>query len=85
MVRVLHHRHAGHRRHDLLEHLKPFAGKGMLEDGEAGDVAARPRETRDKTVADRIGDLDEHDRDSLGLPVRRREHRCGACQDDAGA
>ena len=41
--------------------------------------------TLDKTVADRISDLDEHDRDSLGLPVRRRQHWRGACQDDAGA
>jgi hypothetical protein len=61
MIRVLQHGHPRHGGHHLLQHLKPFAGKGMLEDGEAGDVAARTREAGHEAVADRIGDHREHD------------------------
>jgi hypothetical protein len=34
-------------------------------------VAARPRETRDETCSDRIGDCYEHDRDRAALALHR--------------
>jgi len=47
----------------------------VLEDGEAGDVAARPREACDKPIADRIGDHREHNRCDLGPAMQRRQDR----------
>ena len=44
-----------HARRDLLEQLQPFAAKLVLERGEAGDVAARPRQAGDEAGADRVG------------------------------
>ena len=41
----------------------------MLENGEAGDVTAGPREICDEAITDRIGDQRENDRDGLGLPL----------------
>ena len=39
-------------------------------------------EARHEAIADRIGNLDEHDRDRLGLPVGCGENRRGAGHDD---
>ena len=45
--------------------------EGVLKDSEAGDIAARPRETCNKAVGDRIGDQREHDRNGLGHAMQR--------------
>ena len=49
-----HVRYAGR---DLLEKLQPFPGQAVFELGEAGDIAARPRQARDEAGADRIDRL----------------------------
>ena len=56
-------RHAGR---DLLEQLQPFRAQAVFELGEAGDVAAWPRDALDETGADRIDGLREHDRHRAG-------------------
>ncbi len=61
-IGVLYYSHPPHARHDLPEHLQPFPSEGVLKDSEAGDVAARPRKTCNKTISDWIGDQGEHDR-----------------------
>ena len=37
-----------------------------------GDIAARPRQALDDAGADRIGDIDEDDRDGSGRLLQRR-------------
>ena len=54
MVGILHHRHAGHGGRRLFQ-IPAICREAVLEDGEAGDVAARLGEAGDEAVADRIG------------------------------
>ena len=55
-----------------------FPLNAVFEHGEAGGVAARPRQAVDEAGADRIGDVHEHDRHGAGR-LQQRRHGC-ACQ-----
>jgi len=48
---------------------------------EAGHIAARPREARDKAHRDRIAAVEEDDRDCRGLVFRREHRSITACGD----
>src|SRR5262245_28393121 len=67
---------------DLFEQLQPFGADRELVHGEAGGVAARPRQAIDKTAADRIGDQYENDRHHAGCLPHGPSTRCGGRQDD---
>ena len=71
-------RHAGR---DLFEQLQPFAAQAVFERGETGGVAARPRQARDETGADRVDDLHEHARHGAG-GLKQRRRGCGASRSD---
>ena len=47
---------------DLLQHFKPFSAHAVFACREASGIASRCRQAFDIAAADRIGDLDEHDR-----------------------
>ena len=49
---------------------------------EAGDVAAGPREARDKTCANRVGHRREHDRQGMGRLLQCSDCRTARCQND---
>ena len=49
---------------------QPLADDARLVVQHAGEVAARPRQARDEARADRVGDVDEHDRDRAGLTLQ---------------
>src|SRR5215831_5280940 len=53
-------------RRNLLEHLQPFPALAIFEHEEAGGIAARARQARNETGADRINDNHKHDRDGAG-------------------
>src|SRR5262245_60548654 len=55
-----------HVRGDLLEHLQPFPDQGEVDEGEAGDVAARTRHAADEALSDWIVDHTEDNRDGAG-------------------
>src|SRR5262249_3821386 len=48
---------------DLFEQFKPFDADAVLRESKAGNVAARMRQGRDQTTADRVGNSRESDRD----------------------
>ena len=50
-------RRSRHAWRDLLEQFQPFRAHAVFERGEAGGVAARPRQAVDEAGADRIGTL----------------------------
>src|SRR5262249_40120958 len=59
-------------RRDLLQKLKPFAADPGLERMKAGGVSAWVRQSCDETAPDWIGDLIEHDWNSAGDGLQRR-------------
>ena len=63
---------------NLLEQFQPFQGDGVLEEGKAGYVAARPRQAFNQAKADRIGHLGKHHRDGPGLPMQWHAADVGA-------
>src|SRR5262245_50258416 len=65
------YRYPRHARRDLFEQLQPFPADAVFEQEETGGVAARPRQAFDKTPADRIDEIDEHDRDGVLLYSRQ--------------
>jgi hypothetical protein len=69
---------------DLLNEFQPFAADRRfdVDVGEPRDVAARPCERRDKTAADRIGDLGKHDRERARFPQERSHSGRSYCEDD---
>ena len=81
-MRIAKDRHARHARRDLLEQLQPFPAHAVFERGEAGGVAARPRQALDEAGADRIGDWHEHDRHGAGRLLQRPHGRAASGQDD---
>src|SRR5262245_57326809 len=56
------YRYPRHARRDLFEQLQPFPADAVFEQEETGGVATRPRQAFDKTSADRIDEVGEHDR-----------------------
>src|SRR5262249_2811676 len=56
-VGIEHDADTGEAWRNLLEEVKPFVANGELIRAEAGEVAARPRHIGNKTLRDRIGDL----------------------------
>jgi hypothetical protein len=70
-----HHGSAREARCDLLEHPQPFACDARLNLQETCEITARPGQARDETGADRVGCLDEHDRDRPAFPLQGRDDR----------
>jgi hypothetical protein len=64
-------RRARDARFNFLEHLKPFTGDPSLERHKTRNIAARPRHACYKTCIDRIGDLNEYDRNRGALMLKR--------------
>jgi hypothetical protein len=52
---------------DLLDPFEPFAAQAVLEIGEAGGVAAGPRQALRPTGADGVGNVDHHDRNAFDV------------------
>ena len=75
---------ARNRRRDLLEHRQPLPGDGCLIVLEAGEVAARPRQTGDEARTDRVGDAYEHNRDRSGRLLQRTGDVRSICEDQLG-
>src|SRR5215472_1892608 len=69
---------------NVLEHLKPFTNNARLEDHEAGDIAARTRDTRDEASTDRVDDEGEHDRDCLRRLLQGSSNWPRLCKDHFG-
>jgi hypothetical protein len=69
-------------RRNLLEQLQPFPADAVFVLHETGGVAARPRQTRHEARANRIDDLDEHDRHGAGRPLHRSRDGGGRGQND---
>src|SRR5439155_10137720 len=69
-VRTEQHSSAAQVGYRLLEHSQPLAAHRGLEGMEARDIASGPRETRHKSAVDWVADLDEHDRDRGGQPLK---------------
>src|SRR5262249_35144852 len=59
-------------RYQLFKQVKPFSPHRELEHREPSDVAARPRQALDETLAHRVGDIGKHDRQHS-----RRLHQSG--------
>src|SRR4029077_1781713 len=59
---------------NFFEHRQPFAGDALLVLQQAGEIAAWPRQTRNETRTDRVGNSGEDDRDRAGLWL----HGCGS-------
>jgi hypothetical protein len=64
--------HSSHPRHDLLEHLQPFAAQAVFEHQEAGGIAARARQARNEAGADRV--------DEARGPPNNGKPTIGACK-----
>src|ERR1700731_4134355 len=67
---------------NFLNHLQPFPDQWEVDEGEAGDVAARPRQAGHETLSDRIVDNVEHDRDGAGRLFQCGNDRRPASDDD---
>ena len=63
---------------DLLKHCKPFTNNARLNRKHARDVGSGSRHTYDKASADRIGYVNEHDRDFICFSLERGDDR-GVC------
>jgi hypothetical protein len=58
----------------LLQQLQPFAADRRLDVGDAGDISARPRQARDETARDRVGDMHKDDRGCLRRLLQGVDH-----------
>src|SRR5262245_39783668 len=66
----------------VLEQFEQFAAHAIFEQGKTGGVAARARKACNITGADRVRDLNEHDRHSARC-LQQWSYPCGAVgQDD---
>ena len=59
-------------RRDFLEQFEPFRANFVFENREAGYVAARLCQTRNKAGTDRIGDLRKYNRHCFGCLLHWR-------------
>jgi hypothetical protein len=69
---------------DFFEQFNPFSANRRLEIGKSGQIAARPRETRNHTADNWVGQVNEHNRHRLCLPKQFCCQRCAVCDDDVG-
>src|SRR5262249_22481949 len=65
--------HLRHVRRDLFEQLQPFAANSIFEQEETSGVTARSRQALDKTSADRIDKIGEHDWDGVACLLYSRQ------------
>src|SRR5215510_3278035 len=71
------HQGSGHIGRDLLEQLGPLAAHAVLKIREACDITAWMGHTFDETSTNRIGNVHEHDWNSPGGLLQRRDrHAC---------
>src|SRR5262249_35098003 len=77
--------HTRHPRRNVFEQLQPFCADAEFELTKAGGIAARPRQARDQSAADGIGDGDEDDGHVAACPLQRRHDRCAGGEDDIRA
>src|SRR5262249_37929056 len=68
----------------LLKHLNPFATHRRRVTGETGDIATRPRKTRNKPAADWVANTDEHDRHTSRDWLKYLQGKVGECYCDIG-
>ena len=61
---------------NFLEQFHPLAGHRRRHRDETGDIAARVRNAGHETAANRICNLNEHDRDGARLLQQRRSRGC---------
>ncbi len=59
----------------FLQQREPFAAHGGFEMGQPSEVAAGPRQAVHKAPANRVDELDEHDRYAAALAPKRLHHR----------
>ena len=71
-------------RRNLLEQLQPLSGHRLLHCDETGDVAAWARNARDEAAPDRIGDLNENNRDAARLLQQRHSVGCALRNNEVG-
>src|SRR6516165_3151915 len=64
-------------RRNLLEQFEPLAAQRVLDSGEAGDIAGRPRQTCYEATADRIGNVRKDDGDGASFLQQHRRSWCG--------
>src|SRR5262249_4799785 len=67
---------------DFFEQFEPFCAHAVFKGGKAGRVAARPRQSLDEAVTDRIGDLRENDRHAASRLLQCPYNRTASGQDD---
>ena len=65
---------------DLFEQFQPFAADRGFKIVKPSDIRARARQVWDEAAADRIGHLDEDDRDRLRRLPQRPYRRIAVCQ-----
>src|SRR5215471_2806107 len=64
-------------RRNLLEQFEPLAAQRVLDSGEAGDIAGRPRQTCYEATADWIGNVRKDDGDGASFLQQHRRSWCG--------
>ena len=67
-----------------MEQLQPLAAQGCFVNGEAGDIAARPREAFHESGSNRIGNCYEHDWNCLRVLLKSRNDGRRLCHDEIG-
>jgi hypothetical protein len=65
-----------------MQESQPFCGDLSAEKIDAGRIATRPRQARNKTMLDRIVAYTEHDRDRTGRGFRGSRSRSGEQRDN---
>jgi hypothetical protein len=67
-----------------LQSLKPFLAHGEINKAETGHVGAGMRKVGDKSLAERISHLHEHDRKRRGFMAQGGDRRRCIREDDVG-
>ena len=75
IVGIGHDRQSAEAGDDLAQEFEALARKFGRRERQAGDVAARPRQTGDEASAKRVRHRREHDRDDRGRLLRREDRR----------